>query len=140
MKTSALLMSKNPRNKFRGLLLFEVAVAIAIISVGLVFILRSFSTTLNALKTATKYYQGVLLLEAKAWDLKIASLRQANQEGNFLQEGNFGDPYKDFHWAIHKEPIEDTKLNQVDLSVSWPQNKGRNSVSITTYVQQKPIF
>ena len=137
MKTSALLMSKNPRNKFRGLLLFEVAVATAIISVSLVFILRSFSTALNALKTATKYYQGVLLLEAKDWDLKIAGPRLANQEGNFPQEGNFDEPYKDFHWAIHKEPVEDTELNQVNLSVSWPQNKGRNSVSITTYENAK---
>ena len=137
MKASAVLMSKNHKTKIRGLLLFEVAVATAIISVSLVFILRSFSTALNALKTATKYYQGVLLLEVKAWDLKIAGLRQANQEGNFPQEGNFDDPYKDFQWAIYKEPVEDTKLNQVNLSVSWPQNKGRNSVSITTYENAK---
>mgnify|MGYP001614513928 FL=1 len=133
MKTSALLMSKNPGNKFRGLLLFEVAVAIAIISVGLVFILRSFSTTLNALKTATKYYQGVLLLENKAWDLKVLALNEKNLEEVPLQEGDFSQPYQNFHWSIQKEPVKDTELNQVNLSVSWPQNKGRNSVSIVTY-------
>ncbi|MFH1201667.1 MAG: hypothetical protein V1674_02095 [Candidatus Omnitrophota bacterium] len=124
---------KIPHNKFKGLLLFEVAVAVAIVSAGVIFVLRSFNTTLGAMDFSSKYYQAMLLLEQKAWDLKALAISGGNLKEVSPKEGDFKEPYQNFHWSLQLEEIPDSRLEQLDLSVAWFKKKNRNYFEVNTY-------
>ena len=133
MKIQACLNSRCLNHK-AGLFLFEVVVAVAVVSVGTVFILRSFSKTLNTLKSTTRYYQALQLLENKAWDLEILNIKGEGLDAPSINQGGFKDN-PDFLWSIDLQPVEGYNLNRLELSVSWPQARTQQSLSVVTYAQ-----
>ena len=58
------------RNKL-GLSLVELIVAMSILSIGIVFILRSFLNTISALDTSIYYIKSMNVLQIKAAELEL---------------------------------------------------------------------
>ena len=74
------------RNKL-GLSLVELIVAMSILSIGIVFILRSFLNTISALDTSIYYIKSMNVLQIKAAELELET---AVSGGIEVKEGIFG--------------------------------------------------
>lgn len=121
----------------KGLLLFEVMLTVIILSVGLTLILRSFSTSLNASKSAQHYTTATLLIEDKMWELENKVVIDADLD----VEGQFPEPYQKFNWHLttKDKPIQTQtgKINEVKLIVYWQEGRRKGSTSATTYLANK---
>jgi len=115
-------------SKRSGFLLLEVLVSIAIISLGLIYVVRSFSSSARAVETATNFIRSVSLIEAKIWDLEA---KGAIEEGR--AEGEFEDE-EGYTWSLEAEGLKDTPINEVDLKVTWQGPHRRQRVSLWTYL------
>ena len=124
------------RNK-KGILLFEVMLTVIILSVGLTLILRSFSTSLNAAKSAQHYTTATLLIEDKMWELE----NEGAIDADLNEEGQFPEPHQGFNWQLETKdkPIQGQtgKLNEVRLTVFFQEGKRKGSTFITTYLPNK---
>jgi Tfp pilus assembly protein PilV len=124
------------RNK-KGILLFEVMLTVIILSVGLTLILRSFSTSLNAVKSAQHYTTASLLIEDKMWELENKGTIDADLD----EEGQFPEPHQKFNWHLTtKDKIiqaQSSKINEVKLIVYWQEGKRKGSTSATTCLPNK---
>jgi len=111
----------------KGFLLLEVLVSITIITLGLVYIIRSFSSSSRAVDTATKFLKSVALAEEKMWDLEAAGfIAKGTDEGKFAGE--------QFAWKTETEAVKDASINQVKLKVEWKGRRGTQRVSLDTYL------
>ncbi len=114
----------------RGFLLYEVLLALAILSIGLVIVLRSFSTSLRAVRTSQNYFKATLLLEEKLWEVE-----KANSLPPGISQGSF--PGSKFNWEVETSPIEeegDVGLNAVKVTLSWRQGKRKGDIGLTTWM------
>jgi type II secretory pathway pseudopilin PulG len=88
--------------------LFEVILTIAILSLGLVFVVRSLSLSMRVAKAALNYNQAINLAYEKMFDLELQS-RVYGLEPSF-EEGDYPlAPY--FSWKYSVEPLGDGLLN-----------------------------
>lgn len=125
---------RNPKFKI-GFLLLEVMVAISLLSVGLVLVLRTFSTSLQTLRTSQNYTQAVLRLEEKVWELE-----EKAREFEILpaeRDGTFGDEDEKFKWELQTTKLEDIVLHEATLLVRWQEGRRGKSVSLVTYLENK---
>lgn len=129
-----------------GFTLVELMVAVAVIAVGMVFILGAFSQCLSALTTARKMVTANYLLNGKIWESDLAiKLENGSQEGEW--SGVFLEPYESFNWT-HKIqalggnfgneslPVAE-RLNEETMKVSWLQGRLAKDVSVVRYVKRK---
>ncbi len=114
-----------------GFLLLEVLVSMAIISIGLVYIVRSFSSSMRAIDTSNKFLKSVALIEEKMWEIEAAAGIEAGQD-----HGRFEDA-EGYTWNIEAEEIEDSNINDVKLKVEWKGPSATQRVSVETYVWNK---
>ena len=133
--------SKVVRNNYnflkRGFLLFEVMVTVAILSLGLVLVLRSFTVCLGASRLSQNYMQACLLLEEKMAELEMMGTSFAEIEPS---SGNFSSPYEQFNWKIEKRALkeeEDLGLDEVTLNIFWPEARRKESITLTTYLRSE---
>lgn len=134
---------KVDKNK-KGFLLFEVMVTVAILSLGLTLILRSFTTSLSAARTSQNYMLACLLLEEKMWELEeeAESTKKITTEpsrGEFAAS-NEKDKWKErFSWEIVCEDLQDeegeeTSLDKATVNVAWKEGGRKREVHLTTYL------
>ncbi|MDB4349330.1 prepilin-type N-terminal cleavage/methylation domain-containing protein [Omnitrophica bacterium] len=123
-----MLRSLSVSNSKRGFLLLEVLVSITVISVGLVFVVRSFSSSARAIETATHFLKSVSLMEEKLWDLEAkGAIEKGRDDGLFEMD-------REYLWKVEAEGLEDIPINVVNLKVEWGTPKGRQKVSLETYM------
>ena len=127
----AILKLKKLKIGKQGFLLLEVMVSVVVITVGLVYIIRSFSVSTRAISTSRNYMQAVHLMEAKLWDLEENRRVETGED-----EGYFADNRK-FRWAIKAETEEESPLNKINLVVSWKEGGKKQSLTATTYLWNK---
>jgi len=131
------------RNK-KGFLLFEVMVTVAILSLGLTLILRSFTTSLSAARISQNYMLACLLLEEKMWELEeeAESTKKITTEpsrGEFATS-NEKDKWRErFSWEIACEDLldeerEETSLDKVTVTVAWKEGRRERKVCLPTYL------
>ena len=138
--------TRDTRHKTRntGFLLFEVMVTVAILSLGLTLILRSFTTSLGAIRTSQNYMLACLLLEEKMWELEeeAESTKKITTEpsrGEFTAS-NGKDKWRErFSWETACEDLldeegEETSLDKVTVTVAWRESRSQKSVWLTTYL------
>jgi hypothetical protein len=110
---------------------------VIILSVGLTLILRSFSTSLNATKSAQHYTTASLLIEDKMWELENKGVIDADLD----EEGQFPEPYQKFNWHLTTKDkqiqSQAGKINEVKLVIFWQEGKRKGSTSVTTYLANK---
>lgn len=123
------------RNK--GFTLLEVVLAVAILSLGLVMVVRSYVSSLRAVKTSQNFLAADLLLEKKIWDWE-EDVRSAPQPGEVVPDGNFKAPFDNFTYRIWlEEEAESPPLYKSTFKVSWQQRKNEHSVSSISYTRKK---
>lgn len=111
-----------------GFLLLEVLVSVVVITLGLVYIVRSFSISTRAIKTSRNYMKAVSLLEEKLWEL---------EEAGQVERGEDGDYFKDdrgFQWELAADTEEELPINKTILAVTWKDRQRKQRVSIATYL------
>ncbi len=119
---------KIPLNNRRGFLLLEVLVSITIIAVGLVYVIRSFSSSTRAIETAAHFLKSVSLIEEKLWEIEAeGSIEEGRDEGRFEEDEEYG-------WVLEAEGLEDIPINRLELKVEWEGPGRRQRVSIETYL------
>ena len=120
--------SKETRLDKKGFLLLEVLVSVVIISVGLVYIIRSFSISTRAIATSRDYIKAASLMEDKLWELE-----EARQVARGEDSGYFDDERK-FTWELKAEEEEESPVNKTELNVSWKRRERGQSISLVTYL------
>lgn len=113
----------------KGFLLLEVLVSITIISVGLIYVVRSFSSSTRAIETTGRFIKSITLAEEKLWEFESKRVvRKGRDEGEFREEAGY-------KWQIEAEEHDDIPINRLALKVNWQgPRKRKQSVSVETYL------
>lgn len=105
-------------NNRRAFSLLEVIITLAILSAGIVFILRAFSASLYAAKFSQNITLACLLAEEKLWEIQE---KQGGQE--FLPAQNKETMQgRDFNWSYEAAKLEDSELTELKFNVSWRES------------------
>ncbi len=118
----------------KAFLLFEVTLTIAILSLGLVFVIRSISMSMRIAKATSSYSQAIGFAYEKIFDLELDSqfdgLEAMSGEGSFSEN-------EQFSWEYLVEQLSDDNLGELTLDISWKEGKRESSFDIVTYVRTK---
>lgn len=116
--------------------------AVTILSVGLVIVVRSFVTSLRAIKISHNLLVANLLLEEKLWQRQEKQARVVILEPE-EEQSEFDPPFDNFSYDIKFEEQEQVdpssiyKLYQGSFVVSWQQRKNTWSTSCLTYSRRR---
>lgn len=114
------------RKRRSGFLLLEVLVSITVISVGLVYIVRSFSSSSRAIETAAHFLKAVSLIEERLWDLEAQSgVERGSDSGRFESDDLFS-------WKTEIEEAKDIPVNTVNIEIEWDGLVRKQRVSLET--------
>ncbi|MFH1848373.1 MAG: hypothetical protein ABH825_04060 [Candidatus Omnitrophota bacterium] len=120
---------KKTRPKKTGFMLFEVIVSVLIIGTAIVFVVRSFSTSIKAMNIALGLSKASLLAENKISELEMSGKvpQESEQYGFFEGEDSIT-------WAFSCERQEDNKnLALAKLEVDWKIGSGSRKAFLDTY-------
>ena len=120
-----------------GFTLFEVMIALAVMSIVLVSVYRMHSQSLT-MNTAARFYTLAPLLAQS----KMAELETLSSEGFPDDSGDFGEQYPGYSWRTSLSDVSSEVLGEVaddfkriDLTISY--NNDQFSHSIRTYRFQR---
>ena len=128
----------------KGFLLLEVIVSIVIITSGLLFVMRVYSTARYAIQRSSALFESGLLLESKMFEFEEKGKIESD-----IKEGKQFSRESGYSWLIKteeapKDPVLEQKLdlNIVTLEVSRHRDKEerKSYVSkyfLTTYLNDK---
>lgn len=98
----------------KGFLLFEVIIAVAILSSAIVLIMQGFITSMKAIRVSEDRMRAAGHLQEKMWEIEDESAR----EGVLMIGSSSGDFDDGFKWELAVAPVEDIKgLKFVKLSI-----------------------
>ena len=120
--------SLSTRNKRKGFLLLEVLISVTVITVGLVYVVRSFSSSSRAIDTATHFLKSLSLVEEKLWDLEAEGMVE---KGRY--DGSFEDD-QEYSWRLEIEGEKEIPINIVNLKVEWDGPGNKQRVTLETYM------
>lgn len=119
----------------KAFLLLEVMVSIAIITGGLVFVTRVYSTAKYAIQRSFVMFRSGLLLESEMFEFE----EKGKIESDFKDGKEFKED-KDYSWTISTTPlprdpvlIQKLDLNLVTLEVSRDKDRSEGKSYITKY-------
>jgi hypothetical protein len=129
--------------KNKAFLLFEVLVAVLIVSTSIVFINHAFSSSLKAQAICGDYLTALLFLEDKAFDFESNT---ATEEGSFSEEEDFMGMH--LYWedeirGLDEEDLggddaydeETLGLKKLEFSLRWKRQDTERTIDINTYMQ-----
>ena len=129
--------------KSKGVTLLEVMLAVTILSVGLVMVVRSYTSCLRTIKITQNLLLANLLLEEKIWQKEEEKLSTAIFiEGQ--EENQFDPPWDNFRYEISLEPVEEElpqdyedNLRKCSLQVRWRQGSREQATSCVSFLRSK---
>jgi len=113
--------------KQKAISLIEVLVTTAILTGGIVFILRGFMVSLSAANLSQNIMLASLLAEDKFWqieEMQKQEILKENEGGEIITVQN-----KEFNVKYEISPTDTSGLGKLEISVSWPKDT-RNSYDI----------
>ena len=113
----------------RGFTLIEVLVSVALLSVGLVWILEGYGAVLNATPRARFLTEGTRLLQEKMADQEL-KIRTGE-----IQGGTDGGTEGRWEWSTEVEEVE--KGEWYELKGKARREGAAGEVSVATYVRQQ---
>ena len=100
--------------------LFEVLIALAILSTAIVFIFRSFTSSLFSVKFSQNITLACFFAENKIWELEQEQKAKTgpieNRQGKEKVQG------KDFKWAYQVKRLESSNLMDLEFIIYWQEN------------------
>ncbi|MFC1646230.1 hypothetical protein ACFL2Y_03525 [Candidatus Omnitrophota bacterium] len=127
------------RNAF---LLLEVTLTIAILSIGLVFVIRSLGMSMKVARSSFNYAQAINLADEKMFDLELEAqpYLQLEEPTHGLEstsgEGSFVDNER-FNWKYSAKQLSDVNLGKVVLDIYWQEGKREGGFDLVTYIKIK---
>lgn len=112
-------MAKAIAKANKGILLFEVAFVVLLVSVISMFIFRAYGVFAKTGKKSSDYLRLILLSEEKVWDLELEENNKEAKEGMQTQ-GRFDDS---FSWQVNLEDTNYDNLKKAILTVSSDKRK-----------------
>lgn len=114
-----------------GFLLLETLFAVLILTTGLTLVVRSFGTSLNALRISNDYTRAMLLMEEKMWDLESkGSINPGTSSGEFSSDNG------QFQWTVSATVLGEHNLCEVKVTVFWKKKGKQRDLSVVTYLKR----
>ncbi len=115
----------------RAFMLLEVLLSVFIISVGVVFVISSFITSIKAFKVSREYFDVLALMEEVMWPYEESGeIEEGHESGDF-------EDYKEAEWEIEAEELEDLELNVTTVTVELKKGEKPRTFTVVTYLRQK---
>jgi type II secretory pathway pseudopilin PulG len=136
------MSKKNEINKYKrgftqtlragaGFMLLEVILSVLVVSVGVVFVINSFITSIKAFKVSKVYVEALYLIEQKLWDYEEkGKIEDGRDSGKF-------DDYKNAEWEIEAREIEGLPLNETTAEVTMKTDTEKRRFKVTTYFNKE---
>lgn len=115
----------NRLNNEQGFMLLEIMVSLAIISLGLIMVIRSFSLSQEAIKSSCNLNTANLLAQRKLWETK-----ENGYPSCATIRGNFKEPYFYFGFKTEVKPTETENLRKVEVTI---YHKSAPIMEVTAY-------
>ena len=136
-----------PRRRRAGFVLLEVLVSMVILGISVATLMRSFTMSLQALRTNQIVHQATVLADQLVADLELAPPTQSSSEGSFEEQG-----YPNFTWSMRYEETEPryrsaTTKNKVKLrslrhalvKLTYDDGRRKRWVPLSVDVYLQPI-
>ena len=118
----------------RAFSLFEVMVAVMILSTALVFIFRSFTTVLTAVKLSRNLTLACWLAEGKMWEADIKAKGSISTLNLSSRETIQGVEFSSVI-SVEQSEINSVPLKLLKCDVSWFQARDKkNNLTLFTYL------
>lgn len=117
----------------RGFLLLEVIVSIVVVTAGLLFVVRAYSTSKQAIDRSGRMFMQSLLLENRMFYIEEPGEMEQGRT-----QGDFGS-LKEYQWSASIEPVEGYDLNKVTLDVTHTRSGRISTESLVTLVRNKKV-
>ena len=112
-------------------MLLEVILSVFVVTVGVVFVIGSFITSIKAFKVSNVYVEMLYLLEDKLWEYEEkGEIEDGRDSGKF-------DDYKDAGWEIEAKELEDIPLLETTAEVSIKKEGQKRYFEIATYFHKE---
>lgn len=122
-------------------------VTVAIVTVGMIYVLGALSRSVGALATSDRMIKANELLNNQIWLLDMDG-RQVKPAIPVNTSGTFSAPYEGFRWARTTRDINidfdhtwikslRELFSEETVSVSWEQSRRTQSVSVTRFVKAR---
>jgi type II secretion system protein I len=117
-----------------GFTLFEVLIALAILSTAIVFIFRSFTSSLASAKFSQNITLACFLAENKIWELEEEQITKA--EPIDVRQGSEKIQGKEFQWEYRVNKLGSSNLIYLEFVVYWQEQFRENKYSLefSTYL------
>lgn len=123
--------------RIKGFTLLEVMLAVTILTVGLIMVVRSYITSLHAVKSSQDFLIAGLLLEQKLWQKQEEQTRSGGVNTE-EEQGEFDPPLDRFSYKIGFEEEENTPfLFKGTFEVFWQERQKGHGISCLTYLRSK---
>jgi len=119
--------------KRKAISLIEVLITVAILTGGIVFVFRSFMTSLSAANLSQNIMLASYLAEDKLWQVEAAQKQKISLENSGLETVNIQS--REFSTKYEILPTTIKSLSKLNISAAWLRDK-RNSYSVdfSTYL------
>lgn len=115
--------------------LLEAMLTIAILSIGLVFVIRSINTSLLAAKAAFNYSRAMHFVAQKADEFELQPGLYNLGADLRTQENGIFEADDRFRWSYVLEKFQDYALSTCAVDVAWKEGKREGNIVVTTYVR-----
>lgn len=116
-----------------GFTLLEVMIALAVVSVALTALLGLANRTISTNDRLQKLTQATLLAQTRMTELETNSGTSSSLSDN---EGDFPEPFSEFHWRTEFLPTPVQGVRQVVVTVVWGDEGENESVDLTSFMFQ----
>ncbi|MBU1122203.1 MAG: hypothetical protein ABIH71_05215 [Candidatus Omnitrophota bacterium] len=105
----------------KGILLFEVAFVVLLVSIISLFLFRGFGVFLKAGRKSLDYLKLSSLVEEKFWDLEMIEAKDGFLSKDVASRGEFERiPFK---WNMNLVTVDDSSLNKCILKIERQGNR-----------------
>ncbi len=118
----------------KGFTLLEAIASLAILSIGLIAVVESFSHSIQA----NSYTQGLTIATFLAEE-KMAEIETTTQTTSGTSAGDFGDNYSNYRWEIKTNDTKNEKILEAIVSVFWKEKEKEKKIEMITQLPRKPI-
>ncbi|MDD5729677.1 MAG: type II secretion system protein [Candidatus Omnitrophica bacterium] len=123
-------MSKQ-KTRTKGFSLVELVIAVAILSIGIIFVLQAFSFSIKATAVSCD------MMEAAACAKDILQELQFKETGKLIQKepNTVKNSKGKFSWVYKLDLDNDTNLYKLNLNITWQTQKRNESLSVNTLLK-----
>lgn len=124
------------RTTYNGFTLIEVMISIAILSIGLVFILQGLNRSLGVIKIAENNFEAIAVAKEKMAEV-ILENKEKQKSVNLNQELVYQN--MNFSLEVGSTVLEDYEaLDKVNCEFIWKEGRREGKINIFTYLRNYP--